>query len=248
VQKAWRAAVSDASAARKYHGRVVEIDPKNYDAMLIQGAYDYAIGSLPWHARLLSFLAGRSGDKNRGIATIRLVATRGKLNRVDAQQMLAIIYRREKQPAKAIAALEPLIRAYPRNYLFQMEKAHMFSDLGKKEEALASLREIEKQALSGDPQYANIPLEKVHYAIGDVQFWYNDLEDGLANMRRVTKSSSLDLHTGVLAWMRQGQILDLLGQRTQAVQAYRKAIQFAPQTAAAEESKRYLSAPYRRKN
>lgn len=247
VQKGWRAAVSDASTARKYHARVVELDPKNYDAMLIQGVYDYAIGSLPWHARLLSFLSGRSGDKNRGIRTIRLVAERGSLNRVDAQVMLAIVYRREKQPAAAITALEPLIRAYPRNYLFQMEKAHMYSDLGKKPEALACLREVEKQALSGDAPYAHIPLEKVYYAIGDVQFWYNDLEDGLANMRRVTRSRNLDLHTGVLAWMRQGQILDLLGQRPEALEAYRNAMRFAPQTAAAEESKRYLSSPYRRK-
>lgn len=248
VQKAWRSAVSDASQARRHHNRVLQLNPKNHDAMLIQGAYDYAIGSLPWHARLLSFLTGRRGDKNRGIRTIALVAGKGKLNRVDAQVLLAILYRREKQPALAIQALDPLIRAYPRNYLFRMEKAHMYSDLGKKDEALAILREVEQLAGSGKPGYAHIPLEKVHYAIGNVQFWYNDLERSLENMRRVTRSDDLDLHTGVLAWMRQGQILDLMKRRSEAQEAYRKAIRFAPQTAAAEESKRYLSSPYRRRD
>ncbi|MBI3665408.1 MAG: tetratricopeptide repeat protein [Acidobacteria bacterium] len=247
VQKAWRSAVSDISQARKYHNRVVELDPQHYDAMLTQGVYDYALGSLPWHARLLSFLIGRYGDKNRGIQTIELVARQGKRNRVDAQVMLAIIYRRERRPAKAVQALDPLIQAYPRNYLFRMEKAHMYSDLGNKEEALKILREVEQMALRGGPAYSKIPLEKVYYAIGDVQFWYNDLDRALENMRRVTRYPELDLHTGVLAWMRLGQIFDLTQRRAEAVRAYKQAIQFAPQTDAAQESRRYLSSPYRRK-
>ena len=170
------------------------------------------------------------------------MAEEGALNKVDAQVMLAILYRREKQPAAALRVLEPLISAYPRNYLFQMEQAHMHSDLGHKDEALAILRHLEQEATSGRP---DIPLEKVYYAIGDVQFWYRDLDDALENMRRVTQHRDLDLHTGALAWMRQGQILDLIGRRDEARQAYRKAMEFAPQTAAAEESRKYLSAPYR---
>jgi len=239
VEKAWRPAMSDGSLARKHHNQVVELNPQHYDAMLTQAAYDYVIGSLPWHTRMVSFLMGRTGDKNNGIRTMKLIAEKGTRNKADAQVMLAIIHRREKQPAEAIRVLDPLIRAYPRNYLFRMEKAHMFSDLGKKDEALGCLREVE--------QMPGAPLEKVHYAIGNVQFWYNDLEAALSNMRRVTQSSNLDLHTGVLAWMRTGQILDITGRRREALESYRRAIRFAPQTAAAAESKRYLSSPYRRK-
>ena len=247
VQKSWRAAAGDGSAARKYHNQVVELNPRHYDALLTQGAYDYIIGSLPWHVRLFSYLVGKSGDKQRGIRTVELVAQKGDRNRVDAQVLLAIVYRREKQPEKAVRALEPLIRAYPRNYLFRLEKGHMLSDLGRKEESLATLREVEQLALSGRPEYSHIPLEKVYYEIGNVQFWYNDLAEALENMRRVTRSAKLDLHTGVLAWMRTGQILDLTQRRSEALEAYRQAIRFAPQTAAAEESRRYLSSPYRRK-
>jgi tetratricopeptide (TPR) repeat protein len=239
VQKSWRAAVGDGSQARKHHNRVLELNPRHYDALLTPGAYDYIMGSLPWHARLFSYLIGHRGDKQRGIRTIELVAQKGDRNRVDAQVLLAVIYRREKQPAKAIAVLDPLIRGYPRNYLFRLEKGHMLSDLGKKDEALAVFREVERLGLG--------PREKVYYEIGNVQFWYGDLEEALENMRRVTRSERLDHHTGVLAWMRTGQILDLTERRQEALDAYRRAIRFAPQTAAAEESKRYLSSPYRRK-
>lgn len=247
VQKSWRSAVGDGSQARRYHQQVLQLNPRHYDAMLTQGAYDYVMGSLPWHVRLFSYLAGHSGDKARGIRTIELVARKGNLNRIDAQVMLAILYRREKQPARAIAVLDPLIHAYPRNYLFRLEKGHLLADLGNKDESLAVLREVEQLALSGRPEYAHIPLEKVHYEIGNVQFWYNDLDQALENMRRVTRSERLGLQTGVLAWMRTGQILDLMGRRQEAVDAYRQAIRFAPQTAAAEESRRYLSRPYRSK-
>ena len=240
IQKSWRAAVADGSQARKNHNQVLRLDSQHYDAMLTQGAYDYIIGGLPWHTRLFSYLAGQSGDKARGIRTIELVARKGNLNRVDAQVMLAILYRREKQPAQAVAILDPLIRAYPRNYLFRLEKGHMLADLGKKDEALAVFRETEHFRLSGRP------LHKVYYEIGNLHFWYQDLDPALENMRRVTESKDLDLQTGVLAWMRTGQILDLMRRRQEAVEAYNRAIRFAPQTAAAEESRRYLSRPYHR--
>jgi hypothetical protein len=43
-----------------------------------------------------------------------------------------------------------------------------------------------------------------------------------------------------------GQILDLKGQREQALEQYRKAIELAPDTDLARESKRYIDKPFRR--
>ena len=36
VRKAWRDALSDATAARKAHTRITEIDPANIDARMVQ--------------------------------------------------------------------------------------------------------------------------------------------------------------------------------------------------------------------
>jgi tetratricopeptide (TPR) repeat protein len=54
------------------------------------------------------------------------------------------------------------------------------------------------------------------------------------------------LNTGVLAFMRQGQIYDMTNRHELAIQAYRKAIEFAPQAEAAKESRRYIASPYKR--
>jgi hypothetical protein len=43
-----------------------------------------------------------------------------------------------------------------------------------------------------------------------------------------------------------GQIYDMKQRRGEAVDAYRKAIAYAPQAEAAQESRKYLSSPYRR--
>ena len=58
-------------------------------------------------------------------------------------------------------------------------------------------------------------------------------------MKKVTVSTKdLDLNTGVLAFMRQGQIYDLTNRHNLAIEAYKQAIAFAPQAEAAKESRR----------
>jgi predicted TPR repeat methyltransferase len=68
-------------------------------------------------------------------------------------------------------------------------------------------------------------------------------------MAKVTANPQvLDLNTGVLAWMRLGQLQDLKGKHDLAIPAYKQAIAFAPKSDAASESKRYIGSPYRRKS
>ena len=51
-------------AARKLHNKVTELDPSIVDARLVQGMHDYVVGSLPWHIKLVGFLAGFRGDRD----------------------------------------------------------------------------------------------------------------------------------------------------------------------------------------
>lgn len=248
VRKAWRDALRDATAARKYHSRVTELDPGFIDARLVQGLHDYLVGSLPLHWRLLGFLIGFHGNKDEGIRTVELVARKGKVNRIDAEILLCAIYRREHRPQRAIPLIEDLIPRFPRNFLLPMELAQMYSDLGDKEKALAVLRRLEGLKRSGASNYPALRMERIRYAEGTIQFWYNDLDAALANMKKVAAAAeALDLNTGVMAWMRLGQIYDLKGERTLALDAYRRAVAFAPDSDVAKESRQYLASPYRRK-
>ena len=58
-------------------------------------------------------------------------------------------------------------------------------------------------------------------------------------MKKVTAAADdVDLNTGVQAWLRMGQIYDMKQRRAEAVAAYKKAIAYAPEAEAAQESKK----------
>ncbi|HWB95812.1 MAG TPA: tetratricopeptide repeat protein, partial [Bryobacteraceae bacterium] len=247
VRKAWMDSLRDANASRKMHNRVTEIDPSNVDARLVQGLHDYIVGSLPAFYRMLGLMVGFHGDKERGIRTVQDVAQHGKLNKVDAEVFLCALYRRQRQPKLAIPLLHDLLRRFPRNYLLRFELSQMYSALGDKQNAIAPILEVAEMKRQKVPGYDQIPWEKIYFQLGTVQFWYRDFDQALENMKKVTAAADqLDLNTGVTAWLRLGQIYDLTNRRSLAIEAYKKAIAYAPQADAARESQRYLSSPYRR--
>jgi tetratricopeptide (TPR) repeat protein len=247
VRKAWMDSLRDITMARKLHNQVTALDPSMVDARLTQGVHDYVVGSLPWHVRLVGFLAGFRGDKQKGIQTLEQVALRGDQNRVDAEVLLCAIYRRERLVRKAAPLLEDLIERFPRNYILRFEAAQVYADLGDGARALATIKKIEALKASGHPGYADLPPEKIYYARGTIQFWYRELDQALDNLARVAANAeNLDLNTGTYAWLRIGQIHDLKGRRPQAVEAYRRAVQLAPDSDAARLAREYLATPYRR--
>ncbi len=249
VKKSWRDSLRDATAARRLHNRVSELDPANVDARLVQGLHDYIVGSLPWGYRALGFLVGIHGDKEKGIRTVQYVAAHGDDNRLDATIFLCALYRRENHTRLAVPLVQDLIRRFPRNYILRLELSQMYSMAGDKAHALEAAEEVGELKTSHTAGYDRVPWEKIYFQEGIVEFWYNDLDRALENMKKVAAASAseeVDLNTGVSAWLRMGQIYDMKHQRAQALAAYKKAIAYAPDAEAAQESRKYLSQPYRR--
>jgi tetratricopeptide (TPR) repeat protein len=196
---------------------------------------------------MLGFLVGFHGDKEKGLRTVEEVSRKGNQNKVDAEMLLCALYRREEKPKQALPLLEDLLRRFPRNNLLLFEEAQMYSSLGDKDKAIGALERIAAMKKSGLPGFASVPWEKIYFQTGNIQFWYNDLDRALENLQKVTASQNeVDLNTGVLAWMRTGQIYDMKNRRAEAIEAYKRAIAFAPQADAAKESRSYMSLPYRR--
>lgn len=246
VRKAYLDSLRDASGSRSEHKRVTELDPAFVDAQLVQGVYDYLVGSLSWTWKMLGFIAGYRGDRERGIETLQMVAEKGSLNRSDAKVALCAIYRRERNPEKAIPLLKGLVQEYPRNYLFRLELVQMYGDAGDKDNGLAVIDELDRLKHAGGPGYDRLPEEKIRYTRGTLLFWYDDLDRALEDMKAVTaKADTLDLNTGVYAWLRLGQIYDLQGKRGAAVMAYNRTIGFDPNSDAADEAKKYARSPYK---
>jgi tetratricopeptide (TPR) repeat protein len=230
-RKAWVDSLRDATSARKIHARLIAIEPNNTDAHLVQGIHDYVVGSLSWRYRVLGLLAS------------------GRQNNIDAKIILTAIYRREKRSQDAIPLLEDLIARFPRNPLLRFELAQVYTDVGNKDQALAEIAAIQKRKQSGAPGFQGITEEKIQYVTGNLLFQQSDLDGALEHMKKATSNSSvLDLNTRVLSWMRLGQIHDLRGERGQALAAYKEAIDSAPQSDLAKESRGYITSPFHGKS
>lgn len=180
VHKAWIDALHDASRAQQAHIRVCQLEPQNIDARLIPGLYDYIAGSLSGPYRLLASLTGHHGDRQRGIDTLETVAREGKLNRVDAEFVLAAIYRREHRAKDGVPLVEDLIRQFPRTYLLRFELVEMLNDTGDKQSALRELASIRELRLAGAPGFAELPIEKIDNVESAIGFQHAHL-DGLKN-------------------------------------------------------------------
>ncbi len=249
VKKSWRDSLRDATAARRLHNRITELEPKNVDARLVEGLHDYIIGSLPWQWRMFGFLVGMHGDKEQGIRIVQEVAKDGNDNKIDAEIFLCALYRRENQAARAVPLVQDLIRRFPRNYLLRLELSQMYSMSNDKTHALEAVEEVARLKSAHAAGYDRVPWEKIYFQEGTIQFWYRDLDQALENMKKVAAASSsddVDLNSGAFAWLRIGQIYDMTHRRPQALEAYKKAIAYAPDAEAAQDSRKYLSTPYRR--
>ena len=247
VKKSWRDSLSDATAARRLHNRITQLEPGNVDARMVEGLHDYIVGSLPWHWRMFGFLVGIRGDKERGIRTVQDVARNGKDNRLDATIFLCALYRRENQPKLAVPLIQDLIQRFPRNYILRQELAEMYSMANDKTDALAVLAQVTDMKTHQAAGYDRLSWEKIYFQEGSIQFWYRDLDQALENLKKVTAhSGDVDLNTGAYAFLRIGQIYDMTHRRTLALESYQKGIAYAPEADASQEARKYLSTPYRR--
>jgi len=245
VEKSWYDSLRDATAARKAHNRVAELEPGNVDARLVQGLHDYIVGSLPWQYRMLGFLVGFHGDKEKGIRTVQDVAQNGNLDKVDAEIFLCALYRRENHPERAVPLVEELIRKFPRNYILRLELSVMYSMAGDQVHGLEAVEEAARLKRTHAPGFDGMPWEKVYYQEGSIQFWYRDEDRALENLKKVVAGiDNVDLNTGAYTYLRIGQIYDMTHRRAEAVEYYKKAIAYEPQADGAAQSRKYLATPY----
>jgi tetratricopeptide (TPR) repeat protein len=245
VEKSWRDSLRDATSARRAHNRISELEPKNVDARLVEGLHDYIVGSLPWAYRMLGFLVGIHGDKERGIRTVEYVAKNGDLNKVDAEIFLCALYRREGHTNLAVPLVQDLIHRFPRNYLLRLELSVMYGMSGDKVHALEAIDDAARLKRKHAPGFDQMPWEKIYYQEGSIQFWYRDEEHALENLKKVAAGiENVDLNTGAYTFLRIGQIYDMTHHRAEATEYYKKAIAYEPQADAAIESRKYLTTPY----
>jgi hypothetical protein len=107
--------------------QLLAVDPDCYDAHVATGFSKYIIGSMSSPLRWLVKLGGISGNKQAGIAELKLTAEHGQYLAPFARILLAIAYVREKDKPLARELLASLRDQFPANPLFPLEIARLDS-------------------------------------------------------------------------------------------------------------------------
>jgi tetratricopeptide (TPR) repeat protein len=111
-----------ASHAYDEHEKVLRLDPARKDAGLTVGTYRYIVSTLSAPLRLMAYVAGFGGGKERGIHMLQETAAAGGENRTDAMFALVLVYNREKRYGDALRTLQELRKLHPRNRLVLLEE------------------------------------------------------------------------------------------------------------------------------
>ena len=100
---------------------VLQLAPQRKDAGLIVGTYRYIVAALSLPLRLVAYVAGFGGGKEKGLHLIEEAANYHGDNEADARTALILMYNREQRYDDALRQLARLREQYPRNRLTWLE-------------------------------------------------------------------------------------------------------------------------------
>ena len=100
---------------------VLALQPQRKDAGLIVGSYRYIVAALALPLRVVAYVAGFGGGKEKGLKQIEDAAAYGGDNQTEARFVLILMYNREKRYDDALKQLALLRERYPRNRLVWLE-------------------------------------------------------------------------------------------------------------------------------
>lgn len=240
VARRFKSALDNAKRGVELHKKVIKLDPDFGDAYLSIGLYDYVIGTLPWLIRYGLKLVKVSGNRRKGLDSIQKAHSGSRYGNQDAKVVLITLYRREEQNAEALVLLDELIAKYPLNYLHRLERAGLLAKMGRYCESSG-----EFELLLEDERAK--PIEDlVRYQFGESLFDAGDQKRAVEQFETITKMPNADATLVSLSHLRHGQLSDVSGNHTAAIEQYRVVLAREDVFESHRNAKRYNEKPYSR--
>ena len=204
------------------HEKVLKMDPARKDAGLIVGTYRYVVSSLSLPMRIMAYVAGFGGGRERGIRLLEDTAAHGTDSRADAMFALILVYNRERRYDDAMRILQELRRLYPRNRLVVLEAGATALRAGRAQEAetlldggIAGLEQDRRPRVPGEGALW-------HYKRGAARVALGKADAALADLRLATGPDALPWVSG-RGHVELGRLALRRGDRTAAAAEARRA-------------------------
>ena len=215
--KGWR----HGSRAMKYVRASQRLAPELYDSYLGLGMFDYYVDTIPrFMGWLAKFMLG--GDRARGIRELRLAAEKGRYGCTAAKLILVEIFTEDafgaRDPREAVRLMADIRGRYPDSPMLHSAGIVALYEARRLEEAARESREYLARVSSG--RYPALDESKGRALLGTVLWSAGHLDEALAEFR--AGAGAHGPRTRWTAWsrVREGQLLDALGRRDEALKAY----------------------------
>ena len=238
------AAARQGLAARNDSEAVLKIDPEYADADLAIGIQQFAVASLPRMVRLVVGIAGVGGNKERGLALLRVSASKGVATSVEARTTLSLFLRHDGRYAEALQVQHGLAEQYPHDYLFRLEEANLTKDKGDGPGAIAIYKQVladaRKPGFFADPR-----LQMAWFGLADTERGQNDISDASKHYLEAGDQPNCSDWLRKRAFLNAGETLDLLNDHAAATVEYNRAAAPGGDQTQADQARKYIKSPYK---
>ena len=226
---------------------VLELDASRKDAGLIVGTYRYVVSLMSLPLRMMAYVAGFGGGKERGLQMVEEAAGFASESQPDARFALVLLYNREGRYADAARQIAELQRRYPRNRLLWLEAGATALRAGRAAEAESHL----------NTGLRMLAADKRQRMFGEEALWYAKRGAALVALRRLDQAE-VDLRRAIgleargwvkgRAYTELGKVADLRSNRAAARGNFEKAVMLCEEDndpLGADTARRWLNEPYR---
>jgi hypothetical protein len=127
IEKKNGAGLDFLKSSRSTAEKLLKIDPDYHDAYLALGIENYVLGLRSAPSRFMLRLSGAQTNKEKGLASLRTTAERGRYMGPYARLLLAIAALRDKDKDTARKLIADLARDFPKNHLYRVQLDHLRS-------------------------------------------------------------------------------------------------------------------------
>jgi len=125
IEKQNHIALDFLKASRSTAETLIRIDSAYYDAYLAVGIENYLLGLRSAPTRFVLRLTGAQTNKDKGIASLKITAEKGRYLAPYARLLLVIACLRDKDRSTAKKLLADLAREFPENRLYRIELSRL---------------------------------------------------------------------------------------------------------------------------
>jgi tetratricopeptide (TPR) repeat protein len=244
IDRSYMKALRHGKKAYQYQVDLVDEDPEFWDSYMTVGTYEYVLGNIPWYLKWIATIAGYRGSEERGFEYLVIAADKGVFVSNESRVLLMVLYVREKSYDYALQVVGHLRKRYPENFLLHLNQAQILERMRERERAIETYLEVVRLAEEGRKNYQKVPLGTFRYTAGTRLVELGEKERALELFLSATNDPATPQREKALSHLRAGELLDLLGQRQEAISQYEE-VQELPQVENSHQTAdKYLKSPY----